>query len=147
MTRSDETVIGGKLRRCLCAARPFVLNCRPLNALPWNIGCAARPPLTGWCGVREQSCVSRMDKPSGKSRASCSVPDKQCACGSRASFKNEWAVWTTCHVLAARSLFPPVVATHLVKLACERPDKLGCSLSQWDCEELARELFYDQSLC
>ena len=32
------------------------------------------------------------------------------------------------------------MATHLVKLACERPDKLGRSLSQWDCLELARQL-------
>jgi hypothetical protein len=29
---------------------------------------------------------------------------------------------------------------HLVKLACERPDHLGRSLSQWDCAELARQL-------
>ena len=28
----------------------------------------------------------------------------------------------------------------LVKVACEMPDKLGRSLSQWDCEELVREL-------
>jgi transposase len=32
------------------------------------------------------------------------------------------------------------VAVHLVKLACERPDRLGRSLSQWDCVELARQL-------
>lgn len=39
------------------------------------------------------------------------------------------------------SLFsPPEVAIHLVKLACERPDKIGASLSQWDCVELGREL-------
>jgi hypothetical protein len=37
-------------------------------------------------------------------------------------------------------LFPPEVAVHLVKMACERPDKLGRSLSQWDCLELARQL-------
>jgi len=42
---------------------------------------------------------------------------------------------------AAGSLFfPPAVAVHLVKLACERPDRLGRSLSQWDCAELARQL-------
>jgi len=29
---------------------------------------------------------------------------------------------------------------HLVKIACERPDAVGRSLSQWDCAELAREL-------
>lgn len=32
------------------------------------------------------------------------------------------------------------MAVHLVKLACERPDRLGRSLSQWDCLELARQL-------
>ncbi len=25
-------------------------------------------------------------------------------------------------------------------MACELPDQRGCSLSQWDCEELARQL-------
>jgi transposase len=39
--------------------------------------------------------------------------------------------------------FPPSVALHLVKIACERPDKLGRSLSQWDCVELARQLERD----
>jgi len=32
---------------------------------------------------------------------------------------------------------------HLVKIACELPDRLGVSLSQWDCEELARKLIAD----
>lgn len=32
------------------------------------------------------------------------------------------------------------MAIHLVRLACERPDTLGRSLSQWDCRELARQL-------
>jgi transposase len=32
---------------------------------------------------------------------------------------------------------------HLVKIACERPDKLGRSLSQWDCHELARQMVDD----
>jgi transposase len=39
--------------------------------------------------------------------------------------------------------FPPEVALHLVKMACESPDRLGCSLSQWDCVELARKLVAD----
>ena len=29
---------------------------------------------------------------------------------------------------------------HVVRLACERPDRLDRSLSQWDCHELARQL-------
>ena len=36
--------------------------------------------------------------------------------------------------------FPPQVALYLVKIACERPDLMECSLSQWDCTELARQL-------
>src|SRR5216117_3551667 len=39
--------------------------------------------------------------------------------------------------------FPPEVALHLVKVACEMPDKLGVSLAQWDCQELADKLIDD----
>lgn len=38
---------------------------------------------------------------------------------------------------------PPAVAAHVVKLACERPDVAGRSLSQWDCLEIARQLVLD----
>jgi transposase len=37
-------------------------------------------------------------------------------------------------------LFPPQVALHAVKLACERPDTCGRSLCLWDCHEIARQL-------
>jgi len=40
-------------------------------------------------------------------------------------------------------LFPPEVAFHIVKLACERPDSVGRSLSQWNCPDLARQLKAD----
>jgi hypothetical protein len=36
--------------------------------------------------------------------------------------------------------FPPEVAAHLVKLACELPDNVDRSLSLWTCAELARAL-------
>lgn len=39
-------------------------------------------------------------------------------------------------------VFPPIVATHLVKLACELPETCGRSLSTWDCGELARALVH-----
>ena len=32
---------------------------------------------------------------------------------------------------------------YVVKIACERPDELGRSLSQWDCTEIARQLMRD----
>ena len=40
-------------------------------------------------------------------------------------------------------VFSPEVALYIVKLACERPDDRGRSLSQWDCPELARSLKAD----
>ncbi len=40
-------------------------------------------------------------------------------------------------------VFPPQVALYVVKLACERPDQLGRSLSLWNCSELARQLKAD----
>jgi transposase len=51
-----------------------------------------------------------------------------------------WTVWPTNRGAGASPFFPPEVAVHLVKLACERPDLCGRSLSQWDCRELARQL-------
>jgi transposase len=44
---------------------------------------------------------------------------------------------------AGRRYFPPEVAIHLVKIACERPDDVGRSLSHWDCAELARQVVRD----
>jgi transposase len=37
-------------------------------------------------------------------------------------------------------VFPPEVAIHVVRLAGERPDPRGRSLSQWACTALARQL-------
>jgi hypothetical protein len=46
----------------------------------------------------------------------------------------------TCRGAGVPRVFPPIVATHLVKLACELPDAAGRSLSTWTCAELARTL-------
>jgi len=50
------------------------------------------------------------------------------------------------HVPADRRSFPPEVALQVVKLACERPDDVGRSLSHWDCTELARQLIAEQAV-
>lgn len=41
-------------------------------------------------------------------------------------------------------LFTRAVILHLVRLACDLPDRRGRSLSLWDCTELARQLVRDQ---
>jgi len=47
------------------------------------------------------------------------------------------------HGAGGRPAFPPEVAVHLIKLACELPDRCGRSLSLWTCAELARTLERD----
>jgi transposase len=49
----------------------------------------------------------------------------------------------TKNVPAGGRFFPPAVAVYVVKLACERPDVVGRSLSQWESAELARQLVRD----
>jgi hypothetical protein len=44
---------------------------------------------------------------------------------------------------AASRSFPPELAMYVVKIACERPDEVGRSLSQWDCIEIASQLVRD----
>jgi transposase len=41
-------------------------------------------------------------------------------------------------------VFTPEVAIHLVRIACELPDTLGVSPSQWDCVELAGRLVAEE---
>jgi hypothetical protein len=62
-----------------------------------------------------------------------------CATGAIAS-ANTGSPGQISHSLVVHRAFPPEVAVHLVKMACERSDALSRSLSQWDCIELARQL-------
>src|SRR5512135_1577149 len=66
-----------------------------------------------------------------------------CASGPR-GFWNVASKGSTIALDAAASRsFPPEVAMYVVKIACERPDKLERSLSQWDCTEIGRQLVRD----
>jgi transposase len=62
------------------------------------------------------------------------------ASGRGALWSNASRAWRTPLAAGPRVSFPPEVAIHVVRLACERPDTLGRSLSQWDGAELARQL-------
>src|SRR5215216_7267031 len=59
----------------------------------------------------------------------------------------EWVASPPCGIVrgrGGRGPFPPEVALHLVRRACELPEQAGRSLSQWDCAELARQLVRDE---
>src|SRR5579884_2940712 len=51
-----------------------------------------------------------------------------------------WTVCTTNPGGGENPSFPPSVALHAVKIACERPDTCARSLCLWDCQEIARQL-------
>jgi transposase len=53
------------------------------------------------------------------------------------------SVSTMHHEAGDPRVFPPIVATHLVKLACELPEDEARSLSTWTCSELARTMVRD----
>jgi transposase len=91
-------------------------------------------------GVRASFCCGLMESRFQKWPAESESYGALSTSGSSASSKRESPVWRTSGVVGESLFFPPQVAVHLVKLACERPDKLGRSLSQWDCTELTRQL-------
>lgn len=66
--------------------------------------------------------------------------DGTCTSGGLASRRSVSLVSSTCLGAADRLVFPPEVAAHLVKLACELPDEARRSLSLWTCAELAQQL-------
>jgi transposase len=63
-----------------------------------------------------------------------------CASGRVGSFSSDCRDCRTYQDEGANPLFPPEVEQHIIKLACERPDPCGRSLSVWDCEQIARQL-------
>jgi hypothetical protein len=76
--------------------------------------------------------------PTWRRRSASSGPSF--ASGRGAFWPGASMAWRTPLAAVPRACFPPEVAIHVVRLACERPDTLGRSLSQWDCAELARQL-------
>src|SRR5207248_167649 len=110
-------------------------------------------PGPRWSGLP----AARRSRPAWRGgRGSCCWPLLGCRCATSArrwassatSYATGWTAsgprgWTACAIghgpVGGRS-FPPEVALHTVRLACELPDLVGRSLSQWDCTELARQL-------
>jgi transposase len=68
---------------------------------------------------------------------------ESCGSGRSDSPENEWRAFPMSLAAGVRRFFPPAVAAHLVKLACDLPDDQQRSLSLWTCAELARTLQRD----
>jgi transposase len=110
------------------------------SAVTWKPYNGARrfPPVSH--GVRAWSCYVPMGPPWQTWPAGSRWPHAWSRSGSNATASRGSAALEIKRARGVPRAFPPEVAVHLVKLACERPELCGRSLSQWDCTELARAL-------
>jgi transposase len=118
----------------------WLLSYPPRSGRPCNAGSGRPRWRQGWCAGDASSCCwltatcnPRWRRWSGSNAASS-------ASGRGGFWPSVSRGWATLLAAAPRAVFPPEVAIYVVRLACERPDILGRSLSQWDCHELARQL-------
>ena len=110
---------------------------------PYSDGCEPRRPPWDWPSGRGPCCFLRLGKPSRQPPSRWVWANGTFVNGPNASSGLELPGSKTNRDPAASRSFPPEVAIHLVKIACERPDDVGRSLCQWDCAELARKLVAD----
>ena len=96
-----------------------------------------------WCEEPEQFFSSPRARAYRRLVGSLEWGAESCGFGSADSMLCELRGSRTNPVGGESPLFPPQVALHLVKIACEMPDRLGRSISLWDCQELARKLEED----
>jgi hypothetical protein len=132
--------VGRRLLWHAAASLHCTFSCLPKSVRRWNGG-NVRPPLRqDWpAGGRLSSCWQQGPRNLRRRRRSaCNGPWS--ATGPSVFSPSVWTGSPTPLAAAPRVGFPPEVAIHVVRLACERPDLLGRSLSQWDCAELARQL-------
>src|SRR5574341_981489 len=106
-------------------------------------GYGAKRPPSDWPNVRRPFYCWPMARRLPPPPAKWAYGNGMSASGRYALSRLALTVWPTKSAPAGGRFFPPVVALYVVKLACERPDVLGRSLSQWDSVELARQLVHD----
>jgi hypothetical protein len=116
------------------------LSCLPKSVRRWHGG-NVRPPLRqdGPAGGRLSSCWQQGPlNPRRRRWSACHEPWS--ATGPSVVSPSVWTGSPTPLAAAPRAGFPPEVAIHVVRLACECPDRLGRRLSPWDGAALARQL-------
>jgi hypothetical protein len=137
----SPTLLAGRRLRWHAAASPPDAFCYPVkNERPWRTGSVQPAVPPAWhAGGRFSSSWPRAT-PSRPWRARWASNGRWCVSGPSAFSPSVWTGSPTPLAAGPRAIFPPEVALHVVRLACERPELLGRSLSQWDCTELARQL-------
>jgi hypothetical protein len=111
-----------------------------LNERNWHTGNARPPSRRGWPRAVSSSCGVPMAWPLRRWLDAWVWGGASSAHGSSAFASSALQGYPPSLAVVASPSFPPAVAVYLVKMAGERPDKLGRSLSQGDGRELARPL-------
>jgi transposase len=122
------------------ASHLWSLSYPPRSGRPCNAGSGRPRWRQGWGAGDAFSCCWLTDTRNRRWRRWSASNAPSSASGRGGFSPTDSQGWETLRAAAPRAFFPPEVAIHVVRLACERPDILGRSLSQWDCHELARQL-------
>ena len=125
------------------ANQAYALSCPLRNIKRWNAGNGRPPSVLDWCAAGKLSSSWRLGTLTPMWAAPWASSARWSASGPDDFWPSGWMAWLTLLAAVPRAVFPPAVAIHVVRLAGERPDRFGHSLSQWDCAELARRLIAD----
>ena len=124
----------------VAASLRYALSWPPKSVTRWNGGNGRPPVPQDWPDGGRFSYYWRQGPPNPlwRRRSACNAPWS--ASGPHAFSPSVWTASRTPLAVGPTGVFPPEVAIHVVRLACERPDMLSRSLSPWDGAELARQL-------
>lgn len=109
----------------------------------WNPYSVPPPSELAWPNAHASSCVLARAFRSPIRPVRSAFPADWSTNGSSVSTTKASKDCEISPVPVGRLFFPAETAVHLVKLACERPDDCGPSLSTWFCSDLARQLVAD----
>jgi hypothetical protein len=122
------------------AHHPDAWCCRLRSRRLWTAGHGRPRSPRGWCAAGQVSSSWPLGIPTPRGDAPWGSNGRWSASGPNAFWPSAWMALQTLLAVAPRAVCPPEVAVHVGRLACERPDLRGPSLSPWDGPALARQL-------
>jgi hypothetical protein len=131
---------GRRSRWHAAASLPYALSWLPKSGRRWSGGNGPPPLPRAWSAGGGLSSGWQQGPPHPRWRRPLACHGRWSATGPSVVSPSVWTVFQTPLAAGPRAGFPPEVAIHVVRLACERPDLVGRRLSQGDGTELARQL-------
>jgi transposase len=141
--RCSHRIAGRRSPWHAAANQAYALSYPLRNIQRWNAGNGRPPSVPDGCAGDRSFFSWRLGTrtPTWPKLWASNVPS--CGNGPDGFWPSGWMASLTLLAAAPRAVFPPEVAIHVVRLACERPDLFGRSLSPWAGAELTRQLMAD----